>query len=213
MKKKLVTYLLISALAVTVFAGCGKKDDGGDAAAADAPDAGAVETVVTEDAPEETEEDIVEAVEETVEADAVEATTAIDAAAAEAVEAADTAVAAVAEEYTDETEEEAAETAATDSTPVEVDKTVLNPGDHHFVIYGGVEGGKIFRGNTDSNGNLSPDPGNTDPEELKKADDVQDIAEPGWELIVRNHKPDTIWYYVEYWKANEGVFYGWIEIE
>ena len=35
MKKKLVTYLLISALAVTVFAGCGKKDDGGDAAAAD----------------------------------------------------------------------------------------------------------------------------------------------------------------------------------
>ena len=104
MKKKLVTYLLISALAVTVFAGCGKKDDGGDAAAADAPDAGAVETVVTEDAPEETEEDIVEAVEETVEADAVEATTAIDAAAAEAVEAADTAVAAVAEEYTDETE-------------------------------------------------------------------------------------------------------------
>ena len=56
MKKKLVTYLLISALAVTVFAGCGKKDDGGDAAAADAPDAGAVETVVTEDAPEETKE-------------------------------------------------------------------------------------------------------------------------------------------------------------
>ena len=102
MKKKLVTYLLISALAVTVFAGCGKKDDGGDAAAADAPDAGAVETVVTEDAPEETKEDIVEAVEETVEADAVEATTAIDAAAAEAAEAADAAV--TGEVAADETE-------------------------------------------------------------------------------------------------------------
>ena len=42
MKKKLVTYLLISALAVAIFSSCGKRDEDGDAPAADAADAGIV---------------------------------------------------------------------------------------------------------------------------------------------------------------------------
>ena len=42
MKKRLVTYLLVSALAAAVFAGCSKKD-GGDAADAAATDAAVVE--------------------------------------------------------------------------------------------------------------------------------------------------------------------------
>lgn len=192
MKKKLVTYLLISALAVTVFAGCGKKDDGGDAAAADAPEADAVETVVTEDAPEE---DIVEAVEETIEADAVEATTAIDAAAAEAVEAADTAVAAVAEEYTDETEEEAAETAdaAITSEPApETEKVVPANGTQYTVRFGG---------------NIYSSPEANDA-------NIQYFANPGDILNIVERVENSSWYKVTYWLDGEGIEHeGYIEIE
>lgn len=192
MKKKLVTYLLISALAVTVFAGCGKKDDGGDAAAADAPEADAVETVVTEDAPEE---NIVEAVEETIEADAVEATTAIDAAAAEAVEAADTAVAAVAEEYTDETEEEAAETAdaAITSEPApETDKVVPANGTQYTVRFGG-------------NVYSSPEANDAN---------IQYFANPGDILNIVERVENSSWYKVTYWLDGEGIEHeGYIEIE
>ncbi|MDO5485238.1 MAG: hypothetical protein Q4F51_02825 [Sarcina sp.] len=196
MKKKLVTYLLISALAVTVFAGCGKKDDGGDAAAADAPDAGAVETVVTEDAPEETEEDIVEAVEETVEADAVEATTAIDAAAAEAVEAADTAVAAVAEEYTDETEAEAAEAADAAVTGEvaadETEKVVPANGSQYEVRFGG----NVYSSPEENDAN------------------IQYFANPGDILNIVERVENSSWYKVTYWLAGEGIEHeGYIEIE
>lgn len=195
MKKKLVTYLLISALAVTVFAGCGKKDDGGDAAAADAPAADAVETVVTEDAPEGTEEDIVEAVEETVEADAVEATTAIDAAAAEAVEAADTAVAAVAEEYTDETEEEAAETAdaaITSEPAAETEKVVPANGTQYTVRFGG---------------NIYSSPEANDA-------NIQYFANPGDILNIVERVENSSWYKVTYWLDGEGIEHeGYIEIE
>ena len=203
MKKKLVTYLLISALAVTVFAGCGKKDDGGDAAAADAPAADAVETVVTEDAPEGTEdapegteEDIVEAVEETVEADAVEATTAIDAAAAEAVEAADTAVAAVAEEYTDETEAEAAEAADAAVTgevaASETENVVPANGTQYTVRFGG-------------NVYSSPEANDAN---------IQYFANPGDTLNIVERVDNSSWYKVTYWLAGEGIEHeGYIEIE
>ena len=190
MKKKLVTYLLISALAVTVFAGCGKKDDGGDAAAADAPDAGAVETVVTEDAPEETKEDIVEAVEETVEADAVEATT------AEAVEAADTAVAAVAEEYTDETEAEAAEAADAAVTGEvaadETEKVVPANGSQYEVRFGG----NVYSSPEENDAN------------------IQYFANPGAILNIVERVENSSWYKVTYWLAGEGIEHeGYIEIE
>ena len=196
MKKKLVTYLLISALAVTVFARCGKKDDGGDAAAEDAPDACAVETVVTEDAPEETKEDIVEAVEETVEADAVEATTAIDAAAAEAVEAADTAVAAVAEEYTDETEAEAAEAADAAVTGEvaadETEKVVPANGSQYEVRFGG----NVYSSPEENDAN------------------IQYFANPGDILNIVERVENSSWYKVTYWLAGEGIEHeGYIEIE
>ena len=108
MKKKLVTYLLISALAVAIFSSCGKRDEDGDAPAADAADAGTVENIVTGDAPEE---DIVgktvETVEDTVEAGTIEAVAAAKAA-AEMNEDADTSETAV-EANTDATGKEAAE--------------------------------------------------------------------------------------------------------
>lgn len=194
MKKKLVAYLLISALAVTVFAGCSKKDDGGDAPAADAPDAEAVETVVTEDAPEE---DIVEAVEETVEAGADEAVTAIDAAAAEAIDAADTAAAAV-EEYTDETVEEAAETAEAAVTgevaeaAEEVEKVVPANGSQYEVRFGG-------------NVYSSPEANDAN---------IQYFANPGDILNIVERVNESSWYKVTYWLAGEGVEHeGYIEIE
>ena len=193
MKKKLVAYLLISALAVTVFAGCSKKDDGGDAPAADAPDAGAVETVVTEDAPEE---DIVEAVEETVEAGAVEATTAIDAAAAELIDDAGSTVEAAVEEYTDETEAEAAEVAeaaATSEVAAEPAEKVVPPnGSQYEVRFGG---------------NVYSTPEANDA-------NIQYFANPGDTLNIVERVDDSSWYKVTYWLAGEGIEHeGYIEIE
>lgn len=198
MKKKLVTYLLISALAVTVFAGCGKKDDGGDAAAADAPETEAVETVVTEDAPEE---DIVEAVEatvgETVDAGAVEATTAIDAAAAAVIDDAGSTVEAAVEEYTDETEEEAAEAAATGEAAAEAaaepaEKVVPENGSQYTVRFGG-------------NVYSSPEANDAN---------IQYFANPGDTLNIVERVENSSWYKVTYWLAGEGIEHeGYIEIE
>ena len=200
MKKKLVTYLLISALAVTVFAGCGKKDDGGDASADGAADAGAVETVVTEDAPEEevgeTPVDAVEEVEEveeTVEAGAVEATTTVEAAAAEMIDAADTAESAV-EEYTDETVEEAAETvdAAATGEAAAAEKVVPPNGSQYEVRFGG---------------NVYSTPEANDA-------NIQYFAQPGDILNIVERVNDSSWYKVTYWLAGEGIEHeGYIEIE
>ena len=108
MKKRLVAYLMVSALAVSVLAGCGGKGKGGDAG--DAADAGTGEAAVVE-----------EAVEETVEVDDASAalTAAIEEAAAiadtGAAIAADTAVEAAVEEYVDDEVIEEAGDAATEA--------------------------------------------------------------------------------------------------
>ena len=125
MKRKLVTYLLISALAATVLAGCGKK--GGDADAADAAAATETEAVTEEaEAPVEEEATVEEA---PVEEDVVE----------EAVEAATATTAAQAAEAVDEIEDEDAEEAVTGeaAAPEETEDLIVDPGTQYTVRFGG----------------------------------------------------------------------------
>ena len=194
MKKKLVTYLLISALAVAIFSSCGKRDEDGDAPAADAADAGTVENIVTGDAPEE---DIVgktvETVEDTVEAGTIEAV-ATAKAAAEMNEDADTSETAV-EANTDATGKEAAEaadTAATDEPAENVEKVVPENGTTYEVRFGG---------------NIYSTPREYNP-------DIQYFTHPGEHLIIVERIENTSWYKVHYWLTGEGIEHeGYIVIE
>ena len=194
MKKKLVTYLLISALAVAIFSSCGKRDEDGDAPAADAADAGTVENIVTGDAPEE---DIVgktvETVGDTVEAGTIEAVAAAKAA-AEMNEDADTSETAV-EANTDATGKEAAEaadTAATDEPAENVEKVVPENGTTYEVRFGG---------------NIYSTPREYNP-------DIQYFTHPGEHLIIVERIENTSWYKVHYWLTGEGIEHeGYIVIE
>lgn len=129
MKKRLVAYLMVSALAVTVLAGCGSKGD----AAGDAADAATGEAAVEEDA--FVEED--------------DASAALTAAIEEAAAVADTgdAVAAVAdtaaeaaEEYVDDeviTDAATAAKAAVEDVAEKVEEFVAEPGTYYTVQWGG----------------------------------------------------------------------------
>ena len=118
MKKRLVAYLMVSALAVSVLAGCGGKGKGGDAG--DAADAGTGEAAVVE-----------EAVEETVEVD--DASAALTAAIEEAAAIADTGAAIAADTAGDAATEAAA---AVDAAADKADYLTFEPGTQYTVVYG-----------------------------------------------------------------------------
>ena len=226
MKKKLVTYLLISALAVAIFSSCGKRDEDGDAPAADAADAGTVENIVTGDAPEE---DIVgktvETVEDTVEAGTIEAVAAAKAA-AEMNEDADTSETAV-EANTDATGKEAAEavdTAAemsedadTSETAVEANtdatgKEAAEAADTAATDEPAENVEKVVPENGTTyevrfGGNIYSTPREYNP-------DIQYFTHPGEHLIIVERIENTSWYKVHYWLTGEGIEHeGYIVIE
>lgn len=129
MKKRLVTYILISAMAAAVFAGCGKKDDGDAAAAADTTGA---EAVVTEQTTQEAA--VAEATTVGTEIVAAEDIAAIEA--ADETETNAAATEAAAEEYVDE--EDQADAAATDKpAEEEAEVLVVDPGTQYTVRFGG----------------------------------------------------------------------------
>lgn len=187
MKKRLVAYLMVSALAVSVLAGCGGKGKGGDAG--DAADAGTGEAAVVE-----------EAVEETVEVDDASAalTAAIEEAAAVAdtgaAIAADTAAEAAVEEYVDdEVIEEAGDAAteaaaAVDAAADKADYLTFEPGTQYTVVYGA----DVF----ETTDNTAP---------------AIDVLIPGYQLQI-NERLDDFWYNVSY--IIDGVTRtGYIQIE
>lgn len=183
MKKKLVAYLLVSALAVTALIGCGKKGGDADAAEFDAEAATEAEAVVdgaAEDA--QTEADAVEgAVEEAV----VEEVTA-DATAAAAVEAVEAATVAepaaveattgeaAAEEFVDD-EADAAVTGEAAAAKTEED-VIVDPGTQYTVRFGG----NIYASMDQNDAN------------------VIDYVYPGYILNI-NERLDDYWYHVTYW--------------
>lgn len=129
MKKRLVAYLMVSALAVTVLAGCGSKGD----AAGDAADAATGEAAVEEDAFVE-EDDASAALTAAIEEAAAVADTG-DAVAAVADTAAD-----AAEEYVDDEVIADATTAAAavaEDVAEKVEEFVANPGEYYTVQWGG----------------------------------------------------------------------------
>ena len=181
MKKKLVAYLLVSALAVTALIGCGKK--GGDADAANAAATTEAEAPV-EGAVEDGAEAEAEAVENAVEEAVVEEVTADTAAAAvEAVEAATvTEPAAVeaatgeaaAEEFVDD-EAAAAVTGEAAAANTEED-VIVDPGTQYTVRFGG----NIYASMDQNDAN------------------VIDYVYPGYILTI-NERLDNYWYHVTYW--------------
>ena len=129
MKKRLVAYLMVSALAVTVLAGCGGK---GDAAGDAADDAATGEAVVEDEFVEE--DDAAAALTAAIE----EAAAVADTGAAVAA-AADTAADA-AEEYVDDEDIAAAATtveAAAKDAAEKVEDLIVDPGTYYTVRFGG----------------------------------------------------------------------------
>ena len=168
MKKRLVAYLMVSALAVTVLAGCGSKGD----AAGDAADAATGEAAVEEDAFVE-EDDASAALTAAIEEAAAIADTG-------AAIAADTAAEAAVEEYVDdEVIEEAGDAAteaaaAVDAAADKADYLTFEPGTQYTVVYGA----DVFE-TTD----------NTVP--------AIDELIPGYQLQI-NERLDDFWYNVSY---------------
>ncbi len=189
MKKRIVTYLLLSALAAAVFAGCGKKDagDGADAAATG-------------------EAAVVEATAEVAETAAAADTAAIEdvAAAAEAADAEEAAAiagttdAAAAEEaavpeegVTEVVDDEETVEADKEETPAEGEYLVVDPGTQYTVRFGG----NIY----------------SSPEEI--AENIMYVANPGDYLNVVE-RLDNFWYKVTYYLAGEGIEHtGYIQIQ
>ena len=207
MKKRLVAYLLVSVLAVAVFAGCSKKDKGDGADAAATGDAAVVEEAA-DDAVEEAADD---AVEEAADDAVEEAADAVDTAAEAAVEdAADAATisaddaAAIADdgaadedavtEFVDEEEKaegEDAEAAKDEETPAEGDYLVVDPGTEYTVRYGGY----VY----------------SSPEEIDT--NIIYVANPGDHLNIVE-RLDNFWYKVTYYIAGEGIEHtGYIQIQ
>lgn len=197
MKKKLVTLLMVSALAATVFAGCSKKGgDAADAGADAATDAAAVTEAVAESAPVEAgtvEAAVEETVEETVTEEAAPAAGATDEAAAIAALAEeDTAAAgttAEAAEYVDE-EADAAVTGEA-AAAEEAEALVVEPGTVYTVRFGG----NIY----------------SSPEENDQ--NIMYYANPDDYLTILE-RLDNYWYKVSYYLAGEGVEHqGYIQIQ
>jgi hypothetical protein len=184
MKKRLVTYLLVSALAAAVFAGCSKKD-GGDAADAAATDAAVVEEAA--EAATASLEDVAAAAEA---ADAEEAGNVADTTVA--AEVADTEVEAAADdasvtEFVDEEVKEDADKKEAEEAEV----LVVEPGTTYTVRFGG----NIY----------------SSPEEI--ASNVMYYANPGDYLTIVERLEDY-WYKVSYYLAGEGIEHiGYIQIQ
>lgn len=173
MKKKLVAYLLVSALAVTALIGCGKK--GGDADAANAAATTEAEAPV-EGAVEDGAEAEAEAVENAVEEAVVEEVTsdATAAAAVEAVAAEAGTGEAAAEEFVDD-EAAAAVTGEAAAANTEED-VIVDPGTQYTVRFGG----NIYASMDQNDAN------------------VIDYVYPGYILNI-NERLDNYWYHVTYW--------------
>ena len=184
MKKRLVTYLLVSALAAAVFAGCSKKD-GGDAADAAATDAAVVEEAA--EAATASLEDVAAAAEA---ADAEEAGNIADTTVA--AEVADAEVEAAADdasvtEFVDEEVKEDADKREAEEAEV----LVVEPGTTYTVRFGG----NIY----------------SSPEEI--ASNVMYYANPGDYLTIVERLEDY-WYKVSYYLAGEGIEHiGYIQIQ
>lgn len=179
MKKKLVALLMVSALAVSVLAGCGSKGDAeGDAAAA----ATGEEAPVVEDAG--TEEVVVEdssaALSAAIEEAAATADTGAAVAAATDAAAVDaTAAEAAVEEYVDDEVIAADDAAEADATavaaaPEETEDVIVDPGTYYTVRFGGDVYG-------------TPD----------ESTPVIDYVYPDWQLLI-NERLDDYWYAISY---------------
>ncbi len=174
MKKRLVAYLMVSALAVTVLAGCGSKGD----AAGDAADAATGEAAVEEDAFVE-EDDASAALTAAIEEAAAVADTG-DAAVADTGDAvaavADTAAEA-AEEYVDDeviTDAATAAKAAVEDVAEKAEEFVAEPGTYYTVQWGG---------------NVFGTPDESTP--------VIDYVYPDYQLLI-TERLDNYWYAVSY---------------
>ena len=185
MKKRLVTYLLVSALAAAVFAGCSKKD-GGDAADAAATDAAVVEEAA--EAATASLEDVAAAAEA---ADAEEAGNIADTTVA--AEVADAEVEAAADDaaVTEFVDEEEVKEDADKKEAEEAEVLVVDPGTTYTVRFGG----NIY----------------SSPEEI--ASNVMYYANPGDYLTIVERLEDY-WYKVSYYLAGEGIEHiGYIQIQ
>ena len=191
MKKRLVAYLLVSVLAVAVFAGCSKKDKGDGADAAATGDAAVVEEAA-DDAVEEAADAVDTAAEAAVEDAADAATISADDAAAIADDGAADEDAVT--EFVDEEEKaegEDAEAAKDEETPAEGDYLVVDPGTEYTVRYGGY----VY----------------SSPEEID--DNIIYVANPGDHLNIVE-RLDNFWYKVTYYIAGEGIEHtGYIQIQ
>ena len=187
MKKRLVTYLLVSALAAAVFAGCSKKDAGDSADAAATGDVAVVEEAVetADAAATDSLEDLVAAA-ETADTEEVAAVAGTTDAVAEADEDAAGEEAAVTEIVDDEEE-----TVEKTEDPEEGEYLVVEPGTQYVVRFGG----NIY----------------STPEEV--AENVMYFANPGDYLNVVE-RLDDFWYKVTYYLAGEGIEHtGYIQIQ
>lgn len=195
MKKKLVTYLLIAAMAAVVFSGCSKKEAEGDAAGGEAA---VTEQEAEAEAPEG---EAVEAEAETGTEAAAETEAAVEEAAAEAeagvAEAADTAVEAVeeaAEEEGEEFKEEISEEAAAameDAAPAESEDLIVDPGTMYTVRFGG----NIYSTMEENDAN------------------IMYYATPGNVLQI-DERLENYWYKVTYYLTGEGIAHqGYIKIQ
>ena len=185
MKKRLVTYLLVSALAAAVFAGCSKKD-GGDAADAAATGVAAVEEAAK--AATASLEDVAAAAEA---ADAEEAGNIADTTVA--AEVADAEVEAAADDaaVTEFVDEEEVKEDADKKEAEEAEVLVVDPGTTYTVRFGG----NIY----------------SSPEEI--ASNVMYYANPGDYLTIVERLEDY-WYKVSYYLAGEGIEHiGYIQIQ
>lgn len=184
MKKRLVTYLLVSALAAAVFAGCSKKD-GGDAADAAATDAAVVEEAA--EAATASLEDVAAAAEA---ADAEEAGNVADTTVAAEVADAEVEAAADDASVTEFVDEEVKEDADKKEAE-EAEVLVVEPGTTYTVRFGG----NIY----------------SSPEEI--ASNVMYYANPGEYLTIVERLEDY-WYKVSYYLAGEGIEHiGYIQIQ
>ena len=184
MKKRLVTYLLVSALAAAVFAGCSKKD-GGDAADAAATDAAVVEEAA--EAATASLEDVAAAAEA---ADAEEAGNVADTTVAAEVADAEVEAAADDASVTEFVDEEVKEDADKKEAE-EAEVLVVDPGTTYTVRFGG----NIY----------------SSPEEI--ASNVMYYANPGDYLTIVERLEDY-WYKVSYYLAGEGIEHiGYIQIQ
>ena len=168
MKKRLVAYLMVSALAVTVLAGCGSKGD----AAGDAADAATGEAAVEEDAFVE-EDDASAALTAAIEEAAAVADTG-DAVAAVADTAADAAEEYVDDEVIADADATTAAAAVAEDVAEKVEEFVVNPGEYYTVLWGG---------------NVYATPDESTP--------VIDQVIPDWQLLI-TERLDNYWYKVSY---------------